>query len=58
LHIQHDVAMDGLYNPFKEIGMNTVYIYFDQQSFQQVQEEAAMILAEYRGHVGILMVDV
>jgi hypothetical protein len=23
-----------------------------------VQEEAAMILAEYRGHVGILMVDV
>ncbi|ELT95048.1 hypothetical protein CAPTEDRAFT_225624 [Capitella teleta] len=54
----HDVSVDGLYNPYKANNMNTVYIYYDQQSRTQVMKEAGMILGEYRGHVGILMVDV
>lgn len=55
---QHDVAADGMFNPFRENGLSTVYVYYDDVSKDHVQTEIKAIVERFRGMVGVLLVDV
>ena len=56
--LQHDVLLDGDFNPYEDQGLDTIMIFYDKESAHDVKEEAALLVSKLRGLVGILMVDV
>ncbi len=52
------MAEDGEYNPFAENGLHTVYVFYDQESAEQVYSEADRVAQRFAGYLGVVMVDV